>query len=97
MWGDNPEDYKKVRRDENGLWAPYLPVSENLNEDWVVDVEWVSMNASVVDCIITAVRFTGDGFSECPQHIQDKAMEIVDLLWKRYQENVVKNTTKSNA
>ncbi len=88
MWGDDPKDYRKVKRDEYGMMVPDLPTSETINDDWVVDVEWVSMNAHVVACIATGIRFTGSGFFECPQYIQDKAFEVVELLWKRYEENV---------
>jgi hypothetical protein len=88
VWGDNPEDYRKVQRNEHGMLEPDLPTSESVTDDWVVDVEWLSMNAYVVDCIITGIRFTGSGFFECPQHIQDKAFKVVELLWKRYKENV---------
>jgi hypothetical protein len=94
MWGDDPYDYRKVQRDMHGMWVPDLPVSESISEDWVVDVDWVFTHASqyAVACVATGVRFIGDGFPECTPRIEEAATKAVELLWKRYQENVVKNT-----
>lgn len=93
MWGDNPDDYKQRERDPRGFWSVALPTSERINDDWVVDVEWIFQNYEhAVCCIARYIRFTGEGFRECPQHIQDSAKKTVEMLWSRYQENVVKNT-----
>lgn len=93
MWGDNPNDYKKVRKDWNGRWVPDLPLSESIGEDWQVDVVWVFTNARqhAVDCIATGIRFVGDGFRECTPSIEEAATRVVKSLWDRYQKNIVKN------
>lgn len=94
MWGDRPEDYKILKADRRGLWSVALPTSERLSEDWQVDVIWTFTNASqyAVGCFATGIRFTGEGYRECPRHIDDAATKMAEMLWSRYQANVVKST-----
>jgi hypothetical protein len=95
MWGDDPEDYKKLVRNELGLWSVALPTCHRVIDDWYVDMEWIFTASSeyAVACIPTAIRFTGKGFRECSIEIENAAEKTVETLWSRYKENVINRLT----
>ena len=90
MWGDDPDDYRAYQLDRYGLAMPDLPTSEKINDDWIVEVEWVFSMASrhPVGCVATSVRFAGEGLRECPQSVQDDGLKMADRLFARYREHV---------
>ena len=94
MWGDDPKDYTKRERNHLGLWSVALPNCHRVTNDWYVDIEWVFTAGSehAVACRAIEIRFTGNGFRECSPEIEEMAKRIVEMLWSRYQENVVKDT-----
>jgi hypothetical protein len=107
MWGDDPNDYRTHDTDSDlfeergsGLLRETirLPHCERLTFDWVVDLRWVYQNSfHAVALIATGIRFTGDGWQECPQRVEDLVKPTVDELFRRYQENCIPKATNRNA
>lgn len=94
MWGDRPEDYQERKQDSRGFWSVVLPTSERLSDDWTVEVHWFFRldREHAVCCKVTGIRFTGEGYRECPSHIDEAATKTAETLWSRYQANVIKST-----
>lgn len=69
-----------------------LPSSERLTDEWVADVDWIFRNSEphVVACVVTGIRYTGDGFRACPETIQEMAKATAERLFLRYCERCVR-------
>lgn len=92
MWGDDPEDYKRVRIDPRGMVSVDLPDSEDLLCGCGVNLEWVFTcgQEHAVACVAT-------GLSPCNSHtwalqsteVEEKANALAHELFWRYRRNCV--------
>lgn len=106
MWGDDPADYT-THDTESDLFEPRgggllretirLPHCERLTVDWVVDLRWIYRNSFHAEALVaTGIRYTGEGWRECPPWIEDKVDETVNELFRRYQENCAPKRSDSD-